>query len=184
MATHLIGEKLTKIDKYHGGSLNHWVGGFMHITSQTLYDLQYLTMCLSGYNNAPVEPALLARTHGMEYIIHHPQKPIIYSWKKIHKTHESPHQCYFKEGNAEINKNQEYSNFPHTYWYADHSRNLADRHSDTSTFHIFDGNLIEWCSKKKSETSRSSSNAKTRAIHTGVFYQNFIRNSLDQLVTP
>ena len=56
--TPLIGEELKKIDKSHGGSLNHWVGGLMYITVQNLCGLQYLTMRLSGYMNAPTEPTL------------------------------------------------------------------------------------------------------------------------------
>ena len=48
----LIGDKLKEIEKYHGGSLNHWVGGIVHTTVQTCYDIQYLTMRLSGYINA------------------------------------------------------------------------------------------------------------------------------------
>ena len=54
MDTPFIGEELKQIEKSHGGSLNHWVGGIMHITVQTRYDLQYPTMSLSGYLNAPI----------------------------------------------------------------------------------------------------------------------------------
>ena len=57
--TPLNGEELKTIDKSHGGSLNHWVGGLMHITVQTSYDLQYLTMRLSVYMNSPIEPYFL-----------------------------------------------------------------------------------------------------------------------------
>ena len=54
------------IEKSHGGSLNHWVGGLMHITLQTHFDLQYLTMLPSGYINAPTEPDFLALKHVVE----------------------------------------------------------------------------------------------------------------------
>ena len=86
MATPIIVEELKQIDKSHGGSLNHWGGGIMHITIQTCYDLQYITMRLSGYTNAPPEPASLALKHGMEYIMQHPHETIMYSRKKIYKT--------------------------------------------------------------------------------------------------
>ena len=79
----------------------------MHITIQTRYDLQYLNMQLSGYINAPIEPAFIALKHGMEYLIHHPNETIMYPRKKTHKTKGSPHQCYPKAGDAEINKNKE-----------------------------------------------------------------------------
>ena len=49
----------------------------MHTTVQTHYDLQYLTMRLSGFMNAPTEPAFLALKHGMEYLMHHPQETIM-----------------------------------------------------------------------------------------------------------
>ena len=93
MATPLIGSELKQIEKSHGGSLNHWVGGLMHITVQTHCDLQYLIMCLSGYMNAPTEPAFIYIKHGMEYLMHHPHEPIIYSRKKNHRTKDIPHQC-------------------------------------------------------------------------------------------
>ena len=106
MATLLIVEVLKQIEKSNGGSLNHWVGGIMHITVQTCYDLQYLTMRLSIYMNAPEEYTLLAIKHDMEYLIHHPHKPIMHSRRKIYKTHERIHQCYFKADDAENNENQ------------------------------------------------------------------------------
>ena len=56
MNTPVIGGKLKQIEKSHGGYLNQWFGGLMHITVQTSYDLKYLTMCLNGYMNAPTEP--------------------------------------------------------------------------------------------------------------------------------
>ena len=74
--------------------------------------------------NPPTEPYLLAIKHGTEYLMHNPHEPIIYSRKKIYKTHESPHQCFFKAGDAEINKNQEYSNFLHTYCDSYHARDI------------------------------------------------------------
>ena len=53
MTKPIIGEDMKQIDKSHGGSLNHWVGGLMHITVQIRYDIKYLTMRLSGYMNIP-----------------------------------------------------------------------------------------------------------------------------------
>ena len=54
MAKPLIGEDLEKqIENSHVGSIKHWVGGLMNTTVQTCYNLQYLTMRLSGYMNAP-----------------------------------------------------------------------------------------------------------------------------------
>ena len=55
-------------------------------------------------------------------------------------------------------------------------RDISDRKSGTSTAHLFNGTVIGWFSRKKSGTSRSSSNSKTRAIYTGVSDQNWIIN--------
>ena len=61
-------------------------------------------MCLSGYTNALTVTAFIALKHGMKYLMHHPHEPIMYSRKKIHRTEESPHKCYFKAGYAETRK--------------------------------------------------------------------------------
>ena len=79
MPTHIMKEKLKQIVKSHGNSLNHWYSVLMHITVQTLYDLQYLTMHLSGYMNSPTEPSFHVLRHGMEYLIQHSHAPIMYS---------------------------------------------------------------------------------------------------------
>ena len=50
----------------------------MHITVKTRYDLQYITMRLSGYMNAPIETELIDLKHGMEHIMHFPHEPIMY----------------------------------------------------------------------------------------------------------
>ena len=52
MATTIIGAELKKVYESHEVYLNHLVGGLVHITVQTCYDLQYLTMHLSNYMNA------------------------------------------------------------------------------------------------------------------------------------
>ena len=63
--TPLIREELKQIEKSYGGSLNHWVGGLLNITVQTHYDLQYPTIRLGGYINAPTETDFLEIKHGM-----------------------------------------------------------------------------------------------------------------------
>ena len=73
-----------------------------------------------------------------------------------------------------INKNKEYSNFLHTYCYANHARDIFDRRSVKSTVHLFNGTLIYWHSKKHYEISRRTYNAEIRAISTGALDQNWI----------
>ena len=61
-------------------------------------------MNTSGYMNSPTEPDFIALKHDKEYLMYHPNEPIMYSRNKIHKTEEIPHQCYFKSGDVEIRK--------------------------------------------------------------------------------
>lgn len=79
----LVGDKLKQVEKQHGGSLNHWVGGLMHIGVQTRYDLAYTCMRLSGYMCAPSIPAFQALHQTMEYLFHHPHLPIMYPNKPL-----------------------------------------------------------------------------------------------------
>ena len=51
----------------------------------------YLTVRLSGYTNAPTEPAFLALGQDMEYLMHHPHEPIMYSRKEKFRIHEIPY---------------------------------------------------------------------------------------------
>ena len=90
-------------------------------------------------------------------------------------TEDTLHQCYFKSGNTEISKNKEYFNFLHAYCDSDHAIYIFDRLLVTSTVHIFNGTIMDWCDKKQYGTSRNSSNSETRAMYTGVLDQNWIR---------
>ena len=85
MATPLIGDYLNQIETYHGWSLNYWVGGLMNITAQTRYDIQYITMRLSGYMNATTETEFIALRHGILYLMHQQNEPSIYSRKNFFK---------------------------------------------------------------------------------------------------
>ena len=118
-----------------------------------------------------IEPDLLALRHGMEYLMHHPHEPITYSRNKNLKLNEIPHQCFFKAGSSEKNKNKEYSNFLHKYDDAYHAQYVSDICSFISKFHLFNDTVIEWRDKKKSETHRSSPIAETISIYTGVLDQ-------------
>ena len=114
MNTHIIEEELKQIEKSHGGSLNHWVGGIIHITFQTKYDIQYLTMRLSGYMNSPTEPAFIDLKHGMEYLMHHTHEPIMYSRKKIIELKRAPINV---TSNQEMQKSTKISNTLTSFTY-------------------------------------------------------------------
>ena len=49
---------------------------------------------------SPIEYEFLSLKHVMEYIIHHPHQPIMYSRKKIIKLNYIPHQRIFKSDSA------------------------------------------------------------------------------------
>ena len=61
-------------------------------------------MRLSGYMNYLTELAFISLIHDMEYLMHHPHEPIIYSRKNTFKLNNIPYQCLFKAGFAEIKK--------------------------------------------------------------------------------
>ena len=109
MATPLIGEEVRQIDKSRGGLINHWVGVLIHINIQTLYNLQYLTINISGYMNAPKEPDPLALKQGREFIMNHPHERIIYSGNKYTTLMKSPTNVSSKQG---IHKSTEICNTP------------------------------------------------------------------------
>ena len=98
----------------------------------------------------------------------------------IKENKKTPLQYFFKAGNSEIKNTQDYSKFLHTYCIIDNARDLSDRRYVTKTTHLFNGTIIDWCSTNKYGTSRSSTNPETRAMYTGVIYQNLIINFLDK----
>ena len=81
-------------------------------------------------------------------------------------------------------KNKEKYNFINIYCDADHVRDISARRSVTYTVNIFNVTIIEWCANKQSETSIIRSNAETRAVYTGVFYQNWIRDFFRAICYP
>ena len=106
--------------------------------------------------------------------MYHPHEPIMSSRKKMHRNYKITHQYYFKAGDAEIRKNKEYYNFLHIYCNTDYSRYISDRRLVTSTFHLLNGTLIDWFSKKQYEIPKISSNTETRTMYKGVLDQNWI----------
>ena len=83
-----------------------------------------------------------------------------------------------------MRKNKEYSNLLHTYCDEDHARGISGRRLLTSIALLFNGTLIYWCTKKKSETSKSSSNTETRSMYIGVLDQNWIGDFFRSIVYP
>ena len=66
----------------YNGSYNHWVGALLHIADKSRWDLSYLSMRLSGYNNCPSIICYNILYQGMCYLYHHPHIPIIYPAKE------------------------------------------------------------------------------------------------------
>ena len=58
--------------------------------------------------NSPARTEILALRYSMEYLMHNPNKPIMYSRKNISPKNEIPLQCFFKAGNRDINQTQDY----------------------------------------------------------------------------
>ena len=79
----------------------------------------------------------------MKYLINHPHEDTIYSRRDIFRTNEIPPQSFFKAGNYDIKKTQEYYNFPYTYYDADNENDISNRSSSTSTDQPFIGIIID-----------------------------------------
>ena len=118
--------------------------------------------------NTPIEPTFPYLQYSMEYLMHHTYKSNMYPKKKSYKAHECPHQCYFKAGDSEMNKNQEYSNFLHTYCDTDHIRYLSIRGSVTSIVHVFNVTLVSWCAKKNLRPLKRFQLINMRNVHKGI----------------
>ena len=61
--------------------------------------------------NSPTQPEFIAIRHGMEYLMHQPHEPIIYSTKNILKLNEIPNQFFFKAGSEEVKNIRNTKNF-------------------------------------------------------------------------
>ena len=85
----------------------------------------------------------------------------MYSRNNIFETNDIPIQCFFKEGNVEINQTQEYYNDLQTYCDTYHKIYINDRRSITSKYHLFNDTNIDCCSNKQTHSSIRSSNAET-----------------------
>ena len=157
MDTPLIGLYMKQVENSHGESLNHWVSGIMHITVQTCYDIQYLIMHLIGYINYPTEPAFIDLRHGMEYHMHHPHEPIIDSRNIFSKMKSQINVS----SDQVMQKSTKIRNAPNSSIYiVMHITqiDISGRHSVTSTAHLFNVTVFDWCVNKQSETYRSISN--------------------------
>ena len=111
----------------------------------------------------------------MEYLIRHPHEPIMSSNKNIFKTNQSSIKCSLELGNAKIKQTQGHSIFAHILFDEDDSKDIYGRKYFTSKYHLFNGTIIYWCSKKQSDNSRRTSYEK-KTMYTGVLYQNWIGN--------
>ena len=68
----------------------------------------------------------------------------MYSRKNTFKINEIPLQFFFKLGSVEINQTQQYSNFPHTFWYEDYAIDLSAKLYFTSKTRLSNGIVIDW----------------------------------------
>ena len=64
--------------------------------------------------NYTTENSFISLKYVMEYLMHHPHEPIVYSRNNIFKLNETTHKFFFKAGSAEIKK---ISNTPTSFTY-------------------------------------------------------------------
>ena len=82
-ASPLTGKDLQYTDTKYGGSIAHWVGELINITTNTRLDISYATMRISGFMSCPKLPVFLALHQLMAYLYHHPHLPIIYPMENL-----------------------------------------------------------------------------------------------------
>ena len=69
--------------RYHG-SYMHWLGALLHISDKSRWDINYLTIQLSGCNSWPKTVCCKILYQWMCYLFHHPLVSIIYIFAFIH----------------------------------------------------------------------------------------------------
>jgi len=159
----LIGNDLQSIIREHNGSLAHWVGELIHVTTHSRPDLAYTTMRLSGYMACPKAPIFRALQQTMRYLYHHPHMPIIYP---RHAIKDTPLKCHFSKGIAEVVQQTNTTLTNHND--ADLARDIQDRRSVTCTIHTINTVAVSWKCKKQTQTALHSNGAEIRALQSGV----------------
>ena len=82
----LSGYDLLNITKQYNGSISHWVGELIYISTHTRFDIAYATMRIGAFMDCPKLPIFQALHQLMSYLYHHPHLPIIYSRTTLSNT--------------------------------------------------------------------------------------------------
>ena len=149
--------------KRYRGSYMHWVGALLHIADKSRWDMAYLAMRLSGYNNSPTTVCYKILYQGMCYLYHHPLVPIMYP-----KTAPSQTQglsSHFGKGDGEIKKGIDMNMKGMAAWAdGDLARDITARRSTTSTIHTWGEVAFASQCVKQADIAASTNDSEIRSM--------------------
>ena len=157
-------KEMQLMTEQYNGSYNHWVGALLHIADKSRWDLSYMAMRLSGYNNCPSKVCYDILYQGMCYLYHHPLVPIMYPSQTVNKQ-DMTLQAKFGRGQSEIRTTQKMLQSGMEAWGdADLARGILDRRSTTSCIHKWGEVCFSSQCVKQPEVAASTNDAEVRAL--------------------
>mmetsp|Transcript_12063 Transcript_12063/g.21933 ORF Transcript_12063/g.21933 Transcript_12063/m.21933 type:complete len:351 (+) Transcript_12063:4146-5198(+) len=174
-------------EECHNGSLAKWVAAMLHALVWTRPDIGYAVMRLSSYMTAPTAPVYTALRQFMEFMWRHKHMPLMYP-AKTSKT-DKPIEVHFRRGSAEYTALQSSSGLaidPRVVNLndANNARDLTNRHSVTSTLHLYNGVAVNWIVKKQPSVARHSTSSELQAFYSGVEYSVYLRSFASSIGYP
>ena len=157
----LTDEENAEMTKRYNGSYMHWTGVLLHIASKSRWDLEYLAMRLSGYNNCPSIISYEILYKGMCYLFHHPHIPIMYPRPNKTKSPDIMLSSYFGKGEAEM---KDGTPELQAWTDADLARDIVSRRSTTSTIHTWGDVAFAAQCVKQPDIASSTNDAEVRSL--------------------
>ena len=143
----------------YNGTYMHWIGALLHITDKTRWDIEYLVMCLSVYNNCRSIPCYSILYQDMCYLFHHPHVPIIYPATKL----VQPRQLHYFGGKCDVEIKKD---IPKSIAWTDTDldRDVLYMRSTTRSVHKWNGIALEARYVKHPGIATSTNDAEVRSM--------------------
>ena len=143
---------------------NHWLGVFLHIADKSRWNLSYVSMSLSEYNNCQSIIFYNILYQGMCYLYHHPHILIMYPAKEDN-TKQHVFHSQFGYGEAEYKSMQKIpKTFMEVWGDADLEREIMDHQSTSSSLHKWGEVAFTSQCVKLPEVAASTRDAEVRAL--------------------
>eukprot|EP00957_Ditylum_brightwellii_P109973 8388847-Ditylum_brightwellii.AAC.1 len=125
----LVGKDIKDIELRHNDSLYNWASSLQYIVQRSTIDVGYAVMGLSSYMASPKKLIFDVLHQCMDFLYHHPHRPIMYPRKNFHLSQPNL-EVHFGSGKAEYFK--QYKPFIAMYSDTYLARELRERRSTTS----------------------------------------------------